>query len=491
MIRALLTVFALAASLRAVGVPGAGGAELLANGGFEQGSEAWSVTDGNLEPVAAPVHGGAAAGRFSGSGPTVQFAYQWVSIQPAQSHQLSGWAGMSGGGLSRLFLRVDFFDANGQAVPFRKDSDWLPLPDGTYYFLTTGEFESPSAARQARVSVVVQADSPFTVHIDDIAFAGPEAISSTPSPPPTIGPTPTPPPVVNPTPTPGQPSTPARTPSQPVTPKPGSSPTPVAEPDAFPDLTNASFEELRGDGTPYGWRKQGGDVSSVLSPRTEGTRAVALASETGSTKWVHQTVKVTGGAYYNASIDALAGAGSEAVFLRVSWYASADGSGQAISSADSTESTNEGVGFVRLSTGAAQAPPEAASVKFRLMLRPASDAQAVAYFDSAALTQVQPGEGEVVGAAGAVYAPHGDALGEARQRGAEPGASAAAPTPFTPANVKPAAGDNSPGSAAGEGGGDWWAVVLAITIALAAIALAGGYEWWQRRKKATGGGSDS
>ena len=475
----------------AAGLPRAGGSELLANGGFEQGAEGWSVNAGGLEVVGSPVHGGAYAGLFSGSGqPSTQFVYQWVNIQPAQNYRLSGWAAMSGGGSSRLFLRVDLFDANGQNVPFRKDSDWLPLTDGTYYFLTTGDFESPSVARQARVSVVAQADSPFTVHIDDIAFAGAEAVPFTPTPASPPAPTPTPPPSVKPSPTPGPLTTPTRTPSQSATPKPEPSAPPVAEPVVFPELTNAGFEERRDDGTPYGWRKQGGDMSGVPSPRTDGARAVALASQTGSTKWVYQTVNVVAGEYYEASVDALAGAGSEAVFLRLSWYASADGGGQAISSADSTESTSAGAGFVRLTTAAVQAPPDAASVKFRLMLRPVSDAPSVAYFDSAALTLVQPGEAEVVGAAGAVYVPAGDAVGGVRPQGGEPGARAEAPTPFALANVKPAAGETSSHSPAGKGGGDWWAVLLALAVALAAIAPAGGYELWQRRKKRAGVGTD-
>ena len=93
---------------------------------------------------------------------------------------------------------------------------------------------------------------------------------------------------------------------------------------------------MRNDGTPYGWHKQGGEITSAAEPRTDGSRSLALNSQTSSTKWAYQTVSVTGGAYYQASVDTYAGEGTDAAFLRVSWYGSADGSGPALGSEDST-----------------------------------------------------------------------------------------------------------------------------------------------------------
>ena len=36
----------------------------------------------------------------------------------------------------------------------------------------------------------------------------------------------------------------------------------IAEPTLFPALVNGGFEDVREDGTPYGWRKIGGEVSA-------------------------------------------------------------------------------------------------------------------------------------------------------------------------------------------------------------------------------------
>jgi hypothetical protein len=494
LIRLSASTFGLIAALLIAGWPRAGGSELLANGGFEAGTSGWAVSAGTLDTVDSPVHAGALAARFSGSGqPTTQFVFQVVDVQPVQSYELSGWVGGFGSGLGRAFLRVSWFDQGGQLV-LSEDSPWLSHPDGAFHPLTTGARTSPAAARQARVSVLVQADSAFSVHLDDFVFSGPAAI---PPPPATTPPTPVvtsppAPPTASPLRTPAPVPSPTRTPAGATA---GPTPAPAVEPSFFSDLVNGGFEQLRLDGTPYGWRKQGGEMSTVTEPRTEGLRALALTSGTSSTKWAYQTVNVSGGLHYEASVVVVAGLGSESAFLRLSWYASEDGSGPAISSVDSVEAASANVGgFQMLSTGPVQAPPGAASLKFRLMLRPVSEGAAAAYFDSAALRQTPPGSAQVVTGPAGAHQARGNAAGGQQVAGVGrtvlPGdATLGGATSIELANIKPARGAAGQPAAAGQGRDDW-AIVLALGIALVAIGLAGGYELWQRRSGSGGPGRE-
>jgi len=109
------------------------------------------------------------------------------------------------------------------------------------------------------------------------------------------------------------------------TPPPGSTP---GAPTVFSQLTNGGFEDDGANGAPQGWRKIGGTAESTSSPVRSGNRALALTSETTATKWAYQTVAVDGGQFYQAGAFArYTDADVKAVFLRTSWYASADGRG--------------------------------------------------------------------------------------------------------------------------------------------------------------------
>ena len=461
----------------------AAASELLTNGGFEQGIAGWSTNAGQLEPVSSPLHGGSQAARFSGSAqPTTQFAYQVINVQPSSNYELSGWVAAPSSGVSRVFLRVSWFDAGGSLV-LGADSPWLAQPDSNFRPLTTGAMVSPAAARQARTSLLVQADSPFTVNLDDFTFSGPSYV-----PPPDTPPPPTSPPQITPVPTPPPPGkTPGPLPTPTRTPRPGASPkattpaTGTAEPDAFPQLVNGGFEDLRGDGTPYGWHKQGGEIGTVTDHRAEGLRGLVLTSDTTSTKWAYETVSAQPGAYYEASVQALAGPGSESAFLRLSWYASADGSGQAIASIDSLYSVQPTAGaFRRLTTGPVQASADTNSVKLRLMLRPVSGEPVSAYFDDAQLAPTEPAAGETVRLAGrAVDSGSEDAslADVAAPDGLAPGRA----TPAALANAKPPRSGAEAAESAGPSGDDW-AILLAIGITLAAIALTAGHGLWQRKR---------
>jgi hypothetical protein len=56
-----------------------------------------------------------------------------------------------------------------------------------------------------------------------------------------------------------------------------------------------------------------------------------LTSQSGSTKWIHLTVLVTGGGWYEASARLRGGSVADGMLIRIAWYASADGSGAQLS----------------------------------------------------------------------------------------------------------------------------------------------------------------
>jgi hypothetical protein len=254
------------------------------------------------------------------------------------------------------------------------------------------------------------------------------------------------------------------------------------EPSSFPGLVNGGFEDIRTDGTPFGWHKQGGEVLSAAEHKTEGLRSLGLSSSTGSTKWAYQTVAVVGGAYYQGAVDARAQDGVESVFLRISWYRTADGSGPAISSADSTDEGAPGEDFRRLSTEAVQAPAEAASAKLRLMLRPASGQPAIAYFDAAAFGPAQPGDPPLVFAALARSAGRPAGFDQAPVTGDH--AVTQQRVPVTLVNVKPPEASETANIAQAGSDQNYWAVALAVATAAAALAIAAAFEYWQRRRAA-------
>jgi hypothetical protein len=149
-------------------------------------------------------------------------------------------------------------------------------------------------------------------------------------------------------------------------------------------LRNGGFEEADSQELPAFWQKYGGELARTNEVRFEGQFAAALTSRTNSAKWVYQTVMVQGGRTYVLSARALkADPAVAAVFLRLSWYANRDGSGEAIDSADSTAVlADNSPEFRFLTTGAVVAPAGAASAKVRLMMDPAGQAPGTVYFDA-------------------------------------------------------------------------------------------------------------
>ena len=362
---------------------------------------------------------------------------------------------------------------------------WHPEPGGygqDTYTLKTGDLwgnawptgheeclsltaDAPCGARSARYGVVAVADT-TAVTVSSLQFSADPAAT------PVACPTP----VATPTPAPTAPATPMPSPTP--RPPPGPTPTPegAAEPDFFPSLVNGGFEELRADGTPYGWRKVGGEMAAAAI-HSEGSRAAALTSRTESTKWLFQTVSVRGGSHYQLRAMALKnGSAAREALLRVSWYANADGSGGQLSTADSEPLTADAPRFIALDTGAVQAPAEARSARVRLLLRPASGAAATVYFDDVLFqeTSAPPGEG--------VPAPRGEAAvvgggspPDARRREVTARGTVTAAL----ANVRQPRTERAPAARADDGR-PLWPVLLALGVPAAGLALSAAHGWRTR-----------
>jgi hypothetical protein len=251
------------------------------------------------------------------------------------------------------------------------DSEVVPLDEASRWYELALNRRSPSMAHSAYVAVVVETSN-TSVYLDDFAVSGPAAPTETPTLEPSASASPT--------------ST--------ATPRPHTSATPHVSPTASSwqmtpvpvqgALRNGGFEDVGTEGRPSFWRKYGGELARTSSEHFEGQFAAALSSQTSSTKWAYQIVTVQGGKAYVLSAYALkVNPAVAAAYLRLSWYVSPDGSGQAIDSADSTERlTDDSPEFRFLTTGAVVAPAEAASAKARLMLDPAGETPGTVYFDA-------------------------------------------------------------------------------------------------------------
>jgi hypothetical protein len=100
-------------------------------------------------------------------------------------------------------------------------------------------------------------------------------------------------------------------------------------------------------------------------------------------KWIYQPVRVDPGATY--SFDAWIwqdDANVAEAFLRISWYASGDASGESVDTADSTGRLDApSASFRQLTTGPVTAPADAHSAKLRIVLVPRSAARAAIVVD--------------------------------------------------------------------------------------------------------------
>ncbi|UCH87353.1 MAG: hypothetical protein JSU97_02900, partial [Dehalococcoidia bacterium] len=378
--------------------PSARGDELLANGGFEDelGGE-WAVTSGDiLDRVDDPdfVYNGDYAGELACHGSDKCGVEQPIEgAGYAQQYELKAYVVWNESEVFRPVVRVQWFDELESEVGHVDALTGCAVEgDEPYHCLTTGAQVAPARARFAKVRVTVgltDGVESSVVYLDDFSFNGPAAPSPTPpqtqTPLPTASPSPSPGPIASPTPSPVASPSPTAVPTATEVPVTAtlspSAPTPTPTPSAV--LANAGFEEADGEGRPLGWRKYGGELRRSAVASREGQFAAAFISRTTSTKWIFQTVTVEGGAAYILSGYALKNdANVQSAYLRLSWYASPDGSGRAIDSVDSTARlTDDSPHFRFLTTDPVEAPSEAASAKVRLMLDPLSEAEGKVYFD--------------------------------------------------------------------------------------------------------------
>jgi hypothetical protein len=177
----------------------------------------------------------------------------------------------------------------------------------------------------------------------------------------------------------------------------------------------------------------------------------------------------------------------EAAFLRVSWYSSADGSGSALDSVDSTAMLEASdPAYRRLTTGSVQAPPGARSANVRILLRPRSSAGATIYIDDASWRPGSPAAGRSAadqasdGLTGDGTSASGADSYWSGVRSVSRGPVNALGTPFpTPVLVR---GEEAATLPSESGGRSWWMWTLA---GAAMLAVAAGAWSWHRRGQRT------
>jgi hypothetical protein len=359
MVRGLLPVIlaiagtVIAASALQASKP-AGASELLQNAGFESGSSGWAV-----EGAAAATNNSVSGSALELTGTSTVTVRQIVGAEEWAVYSGSAWvAGATGSAtMSFRFLNSDLLDVYA-AAPLPAEVLLSPGYAPISYAAT-----APASAVHVEIRIRLLPGPDGSVHafLDEASLV----MSVAPNPPTA---TPTEPSSETPTTVNGSATA--------VTPAPGVSPgstttaaagtaTPGGTADTGGLLRNGGFE-AGSAAAPSAWSKFGGTMGISSSART-GSRAVTLYSDTSSTKWIYQGAGVVPGEWYEASGWGRVTAGQCELFIRLSWYASEDGSGTAIDNVDSDLHTGGSWGEMRV---VAQAPGNARSVRVRLMVRP-------------------------------------------------------------------------------------------------------------------------
>ncbi len=399
------------------------------------------------------------------------------NVTRGQVYRLNACLTVTAPGLTYVFLRVAWHE---ETVPFvgpsifQDNLEANAWPTGQEQCLSLNA-DAPCAARSAVYGVVVNGDT-GALDVSSLDFSLDPGATPTACPAPTATPTPTP--TATPTPEPPGPPKPSPTPTF-------SSPKPsletIAEPTLFPSLVNGGFEDVREDGTPYGWRKIGGEMGASSATSSEGDLSASLLSRTESTKWLYQAVSVEGGAYYQLRAMALKNdPAAREVLLRVSWYASADGSGSQLSTVDSSALAEDSPEFVALDTGPVRAPPEARSAKVRLLLRPTSAAPTAVYFDDVRFEGTAAAEGSSEGVQqirSATEDGGGTATGNVLPADAEVLNLSAGPADLV--NVREEL--KQPATLADSGGRPLWPLLLALGVPAAGLTVMAGSAWRRAR----------
>jgi hypothetical protein len=350
--------------------------EYIRNGSFESGTDAWTLLsdgssfDTNADSV-SPIDGSSRA-RIALGQPTFRLNQSIADVPPGTYNV-------------QMSVRVESTSAIVK-LDVLADPSWAPTFSPVTFVPEPGVWQRVDATLTMPGSSWVSIRLFGTgvagdiIYVDDVHFSGAPPATMTPTNTHTATATPIPP-------------TPTRTPRPTSTPKRQATPTvpPATLSIASGRINNPGFEDVV-NGLPSSWQKYGGSLSSATTPIRSGGRAARLESTTDSTKWLFQTVAITGGASYAF------GAwlwhddpNTASAFLRVSWYASPDGSGEAIATADSLTRLDAPLDSWRyLTTGGITAPPEAQSAKVRILLQPLGSARAALVVDDASFATADP-----------------------------------------------------------------------------------------------------
>jgi hypothetical protein len=370
LIRVLTIVCASAGSVLAT-PHGAGAFDYVRNGGFEDGSDGWAAVGAGIDAVGADVvaaAAGAASGRVTVQSPAFIVRPQTETDAPPGHYTFSAQV--------RASVTLDVYvEARSSAGGDSVRATGSAGPGG--WSAVSGEIDLPGGADLALSIGAPLATTGDLLYIDDVRIEGAAPATRTPTA----------------TPTPTETSTPAATATGTRTATPTKTPTQAPASDAVTaELQNAGFEEVDGDGGPAAWQKFGGNLDVAAAPVRSGQHAARFTSESDSTKWVYETVLVDPRATYAFGAWVLDDdAGVAAASLRLSWYASDDGSGSALDSASSTEElTAPSPDYRWLTTGSVAAPQDAHSARVRVLLAPRSTAPATIHIDDASFGPAPP-----------------------------------------------------------------------------------------------------
>jgi hypothetical protein len=354
--------------------------QLLLNGGFEQGTANWAVR--GPAGVCEPHAGTGAVALMVGAGEK-GWLYQSLQEPPGQgAYHLTLQAKLTSGSAT-LSLELEWFK-DGLLLA----QDVTTVSPGFAYSPFTLTARAPEVANGLRVLLSAEStqSAATTICLDSVSLEGP------PPAPPAPPPLPTQPPSTQPLPTQPEPPAAQPGPSQGV-PAPGQESANTAvqvQADAASRVPTSSLVNGDFELGLLGWQKLGGEL------RLDGTRVHAgsstgsLVSSTDSTKWAYQVVRVDPSLWYEFAGYVAADSGVSRAYLRISWYASQDGSGSQLATTDSTQTIAGGRGFVALSTGAVQPASSAASARLRIVMTPLGGAPATIFFDDMFFGSVPP-----------------------------------------------------------------------------------------------------
>jgi hypothetical protein len=425
----IVLVVTLAASILIIaGTERARAYQHVNNGGFETGLNGWSPAPGVAITVTsdAPAEGSAAAKVTVGASPS-RIDYAVTGVLAAGSYDAS----VSIRGASGANVRLSFTPGTQPRADIASGAVSASWSEVSGQVVLSGAYA-------VTLSIVVEGTPGSEVYLDDLRLEGAGPVTFTP----TATRTSTPVPAAQ-----GTPGTPALAiPLASTTSAPAA--TVAAAVDVISDsLRNPGFEDVDAAGLPFAWEKFGGVLASDGRARG-GSRAARLDSSTSSTKWLHQAVTVRGGEWY-----AFEGwvehdhPGVAAAYLRISWYASSDGSGSALRTDDSLDLLDtRAPGYRHLTTGDALAPADARSARVRVMMTPRSDAPASILVDDVSFGASSPPPStptptaspspSLSAATTDAEAPHGGtSVGRTTPRGARGIAPAGIPLPDSTAQV--------------------------------------------------------